>query len=209
MYDNHNPHGGQFSSTAELISVTKADPCPHCGKPDWCYSKGSVTVCNREQPPATGWYATSKSDVNGKLYYALTAEKKTAERTAKSKSGSQKPQSRKAVVQKAVTKTIPAPTPTGLKLLKLPAPQQALSLRSLNFSPKMYLRMHYKSTTATAPLRKFHGGSGYPSSPKGRAKTCRQNHIDGDGKQVWTKGDSPWPAYRLDEVIKTLGECSK
>lgn len=193
---NTNSNNGQSSSTAELISVTKADPCPHCGKPDWCYSKGSVTVCNREQPPATGWYATSKSDVNGKLYYALTAEKKPAERTAKSKSGSQKP----------VTKTIPASIPTGLKLLKLPAPQQGPEPQKPKFFPKDVpadaLQINY-SYSPTQEVSRWQWLD--PSSPKGRAKTCRQNHIDGDGKQVWTKGDSPWPAYRLDEVIKTLG----
>jgi hypothetical protein len=33
-------------------------------------------VCNREQPPATGWQATDKADKDGKLFYELTPEKK-------------------------------------------------------------------------------------------------------------------------------------
>jgi len=76
MYDNHNPHDGQFSSTRNLIRVTKDNPCAHCGKPDWCYRIGNLSVCNREQPPATGWEATSKADKEGKLFYAPVQEKK-------------------------------------------------------------------------------------------------------------------------------------
>jgi len=33
-------------------------------------------VCNRDQPPATGWQATSKTDKSGKLFYELIPEKK-------------------------------------------------------------------------------------------------------------------------------------
>ncbi|MEG3894019.1 hypothetical protein QT973_26900 [Microcoleus sp. Z1_A1] len=42
------------------------------------------------------------------------------------------------------------------------------------------------------------------SKPKGRDKTCRQIHIDPSGKEVWSKGDARWPAYRIDEVIELL-----
>ncbi|WP_260446210.1 MULTISPECIES: VapE domain-containing protein [unclassified Nostoc] len=52
------------------MEVTKHLPCPHCGKPDWCYSIGELTVCNRDAQPARGWEQTSKTDRNGKPYYA-------------------------------------------------------------------------------------------------------------------------------------------
>jgi putative DNA primase/helicase len=42
------------------------------------------------------------------------------------------------------------------------------------------------------------------TKPKGRDKTFSQFHIDPDGKKVWTKGDTPWPAYRIDEVVELL-----
>jgi len=29
--------------------ATIANPCPHCGKPDWCYSIGEFTVCDRDR----------------------------------------------------------------------------------------------------------------------------------------------------------------
>jgi hypothetical protein len=55
----------------ELKEVTKNNPCPHCGKPDWCYSLGELTVCNRDLEPAIGWYQTGKSDRDGHYFYAL------------------------------------------------------------------------------------------------------------------------------------------
>ncbi|MEA5504843.1 VapE domain-containing protein [Halotia wernerae UHCC 0503] len=57
-------------TTDKPTEVTKTNPCPHCGKPDWCYSIGDLTVCNRDAEPASGWEQTSKTDRNGKLYYA-------------------------------------------------------------------------------------------------------------------------------------------
>jgi len=77
MYNDSTPIGGQVSSgRGNLIRVTKSNPCPHCGKPDWCYFIGELSVCNRDQPPATGWEATSKTDKEGKIYYARPQEKK-------------------------------------------------------------------------------------------------------------------------------------
>jgi CRISPR-associated protein Cmr3 len=77
MYNNDTPIDGQVSSTrGNLVKVSKSNPCPHCGKPDWCYFIGELSVCNRDQPPATGWEVTSKTDKDGKIYYARPQEKK-------------------------------------------------------------------------------------------------------------------------------------
>jgi CRISPR-associated protein Cmr3 len=77
MYDNSTPNDGQTSSSrGNLVPVTKSNPCPHCGKPDWCYSIGELSICNRDQPPAPGWEATSKADKDGKIYYAPIQQKK-------------------------------------------------------------------------------------------------------------------------------------
>jgi hypothetical protein len=72
---NNNSSNGQ-STSRKLLRVSKTSPCPHCGKPDWCYFIGELSVCNREQPPATGWEATSKADKDGKIYYAPIQQKK-------------------------------------------------------------------------------------------------------------------------------------
>jgi len=78
MYDNSTPNDGQVSSSrGNLVPVTKSNPCPHCGKPDWCYSIGELTACNRPQyPPAAGWEVTSKTDKDGTPFYAPIREKK-------------------------------------------------------------------------------------------------------------------------------------
>ena len=78
MYDNSTPIDGQVSSSRRnLVPVTKSNPCPHCGKPDWCYSIGELTACNRPQyPPAAGWEVTSKTDKDGTPFYAPVREKK-------------------------------------------------------------------------------------------------------------------------------------
>jgi len=73
---NNNSANGNKPDTHKLVCVTKDSPCPHCGKPDWCYSIGNLSVCNRDQPPATGWEATSKADQDGHFFYAPVQEKK-------------------------------------------------------------------------------------------------------------------------------------
>jgi len=71
MYFNNTSN-----SASQLVEVSKDHPCPHCGKSDWCYSVGNLSVCNRDQPPATGWEATSKTDQDGHFFYAPVQEKK-------------------------------------------------------------------------------------------------------------------------------------
>ena len=48
-------------TTSKLLFATIANACPHCGKPDWCYSIGEFTVCNRDR----------------KRYYALAQPKQS------------------------------------------------------------------------------------------------------------------------------------
>ena len=77
MYNDSTSIGGQVSSNhRNLVRVSKANPCPHCGKPDWCYAIGELSVCSRDSQPATGWEATSKTDKEGHVFYARPQEKK-------------------------------------------------------------------------------------------------------------------------------------
>ena len=64
-----------YSSNSNLVTASKENPCPHCGKPDWCYSIGELSICNRDQPPATGWETTKKSDADGHFFYAPIQKK--------------------------------------------------------------------------------------------------------------------------------------
>ena len=36
-------------TTSKLLFATIANACPHCGKPDWCYSRGEFIVWNRDR----------------------------------------------------------------------------------------------------------------------------------------------------------------
>ena len=65
-----------YSIGPSLVNVSKDNPCPHCGKPDYCYFIGELSVCNRKNPPAEGWVAITKTDSNGHPYYAPIQEKK-------------------------------------------------------------------------------------------------------------------------------------
>jgi predicted P-loop ATPase len=66
MVANFNNNG----QSGEFARVTKDNPCPHCGKPDWCYFIGELSVCSRDDEPAIGWKATSKNDKDGHAFYA-------------------------------------------------------------------------------------------------------------------------------------------
>jgi putative DNA primase/helicase len=57
-------------SNRSLKTVKRDRPCPHCGKPDWCYQLGELTVCKRDAEPAPGWKLTSLRDREGSYYYA-------------------------------------------------------------------------------------------------------------------------------------------
>ncbi|MGJ5633309.1 hypothetical protein [Nostoc sp. CALU 1950] len=39
----------QTDTTSKLLFATIANACPHCGKPDWCYSILSFTVWNSDR----------------------------------------------------------------------------------------------------------------------------------------------------------------
>lgn len=61
-----------------MKEANKTNPCPHCGKPDWCYSLDNLSVCKRDAEPAQGWYKTTKCDSEGTYYYAVEQPKKKA-----------------------------------------------------------------------------------------------------------------------------------
>jgi phage/plasmid-associated DNA primase len=69
-----------LQSLEKLTTVTKSQPCRHCGKPDWCYRIGELEICNRQAEPATGWIQTAKTDREGNFYYAPAREQKPIRR---------------------------------------------------------------------------------------------------------------------------------
>jgi hypothetical protein len=99
----------------------------------------------------------------------------------------------------------PAPIAIGAKLLKLPAPGKSPRAERPKYFPQGVPHNAAQITysySSTQKVLRFEWSA--PNTPKGRDKTYRQVHIDPKGKEVWSKGDAQWPAYRIDEVVELL-----
>ncbi|MEG4840497.1 DUF5906 domain-containing protein [Microcoleus sp. B9-D4] len=114
-----------------------------------------------------------------------------------------KPQASKPTAKKKEYR--PVPVPIGAKLLRLPAPGKPPRTEQPKYFPKGVPDSATQITYAYSDTQKVLRFD-WPdaSKPKGRDKTCRQIHIDPSGKEVWNKGDTRWPAYRINEVVELL-----
>ena len=70
---------------SNLQPVNKQNPCIHCGKTDWCYRIGELSVCKRNASPAPGWFITSKQDSEGTPFYAPVDKSKKTVRPAQTR----------------------------------------------------------------------------------------------------------------------------
>ncbi|MEG4048444.1 DUF3987 domain-containing protein [Microcoleus sp. Pol17_C1] len=99
----------------------------------------------------------------------------------------------------------PAPIPIGAKLLRLPAPGKSPRPEQPKYFPKDVppnaLQITYNYSDTQKVLRYEWPDA---TNPKGHDKTYRQVHIDPNGKEVWTKGDARWSAYKIAEVVELL-----
>ena len=203
MYDNNNPIDGQFSSTrGNLAPSSKSNPCPVCGRTkdgDCRISHdGKVVLCHQNfdhaktlQPDL--WHFNGSTSDGRCGIYILKEESESIQPVAR------KPRAKKKEV-------LPLPIPLGAKLFRLPAPGQSPQPEQLaEDAPKRIRREAVQITYKYSPTQ---GVVRYQwqdeTNPKGRGKTFSQFHIDPNGKKVWTKGDAPWPAYRIDEVVELL-----
>ncbi|MEG4280913.1 DUF5906 domain-containing protein [Microcoleus sp. MON1_C1] len=99
----------------------------------------------------------------------------------------------------------PTPIPADSKLLRLPASQRGPESQKPTYIPEGVPASAVLITYSYSDTQQVYRFEWPDSdSPKGRDKTYRQAHIDINGKRVWNKGDKPWPAYRTNEVVKTL-----
>ena len=69
------------TQSSNRVKIDKNNPCPHCGKTDWCYMYAAedgnlLSVCNRDQEPAPGWEKSTKVDSQGKTIYYFKKEVK-------------------------------------------------------------------------------------------------------------------------------------
>jgi len=203
MYDNNNPTDGQFSSTrGNLANSSKSNPCPVCGRTkdgDCRISHdGKMVLCHQNFDHAKTLQADlwhfDKSSSDGRCgIYIFKEESEGIQPVAK------KPRAKKKEV-------LPVPIPHGAKLLRLPAPGQSSQSEPLaQDAPKRVPRNAVQITYEYSPTQNVVRYQ-WPDAtkPKGRDKTFSQFHLNPDAKKVWTKGDAPWPAYRIDEVVELL-----
>ncbi|MBA3920245.1 MAG: heavy metal transporter [Nostocaceae cyanobacterium] len=69
----------EHNNSEKLTHASITSPCPHCGKPDWCYSLGELTACKRDAQPAAGWeqkISFPDTDKDGTAYYVPIITKK-------------------------------------------------------------------------------------------------------------------------------------
>lgn len=69
------------TQSSNRVKLDKNNPCPHCGKPDWCYMYTAedgnlLSACKRNYDPAPGWEKSSKLDSEGTPIYYLKKEVK-------------------------------------------------------------------------------------------------------------------------------------
>ncbi|ERT07201.1 virulence-associated E family protein [Lyngbya aestuarii BL J] len=161
-------------ASEQLKHATKDNPCPHCGKTDWCYSLGDLTVCKRGFDPATGWIRTSKTDKEGDHFYAIERPDSSFTRNGYSSRPSSPPK------------------PPTIELARLP--QQPKPLQSEAKGSKVITTYPYGPEHQIKRVEAFEGG-------QRTGKQIYQYHLE-DDKMVPGKGDLPWNAYRIDEAIR-------
>ena len=205
------PTGGNFASNfpedSDKSNANSFDIRDHLDKlePGKGKNKYTCPVCegrNLSVAPKTGAFKCWSGDcATADIREAI---RPLAEFLAERKGEQPAPQAKKPRAKKK--ELLPVPIPLGAKLLRLPAPGQSPQPEQLaKDAPKRIRRDAVQITYEYSPTQ---GVVRYQwpdeTNPKGSDKTFSQFHIDLDGKKVWTKGDAPWPAYRIGEVVELL-----
>ena len=195
------PTGESFASNFSTSS--KTNPCPVCGRTkdgDCRISRdGKMVLCHQNfdhtktQQPDLWHFDKPTSD--GRCGVYVFKEKEKTE--------SIQPTARKSRTQKK--KNQPTPIPSGAKLLRLPAPGKPPRAERPKYIPPGVPDNAARTTYSYSTSQKVYRYQ-WPdaTNPKGHAKTYRQIHIDPNGEEIWNKGDAPWLAYRIGEVIELL-----
>jgi putative DNA primase/helicase len=165
---------------------------------------------NRYECPACEGHNLSIEPKTGKYQCWNGCECKTIREAIapwEEKVGVSEPNNQAKASQSKQGKPKPVPIPAGAKLLLLPEPATDIPeseptttklpkgipgrshLTTYNYSPTQWV-IRYEWTD--------------PEHKKGRDKTFRQWSRLPDGTPSMTKGDKPWFAYRLDEVVHLL-----
>ena len=202
MYDNSTPIDGQVSSASTFDirdHLDKLEPgkgkdaytCPVC--------QGKRLTFDKETGAYQCWSGGCSTDDIREAIRPL------ADFLAE-QNGQQPPQPTKKLRTRKKKEYPPVPIPSDAILLRLPAPGQSpqpepLAKDTPKDIPRNALQIIYDYSDNQKVVRYEWPDA---TNPKGYDKTYRQFHIDADGKKVWKKGDAPWSAYRIDEVVEVL-----
>ena len=201
MYNNSTPGNEENSSTGSFDirdHLDKLEP----GKEKDKYVCPVCSGSNLSVAPKTGAYKCWSGDcATDAIREAIRPMAEFLERKGEELS----PKAKKPRAKKK--EQTPVPIPVGTQLLSLPAPGQSPQPEPLakdtpkNVPSKASQQITYEYSNTQKVVRYEWLDE---TNPKGRDKTYRQFHLTPDGKKVWTKGDAPWSAYRIDEIVEVL-----
>lgn len=195
-------------STQKLLNSSKSNPCPVCGRTkdgDCRISHdGKMVLCHqnfdhiKSNQPKEWHFDGSSSDNRCGIYIFKDKTSSETDKSYRGQVSGRRP-------TKRISKPKPASIPAKLKLLRLPAPQSGPESCIPTYIPKGVPANAVEITYSYSDTQKVVRFE-WPDAthPKGNDKTYRQFHLDPNGEKVWNKGRTPWPAYRIDEVLGIL-----
>ncbi|NEP00815.1 MAG: hypothetical protein F6K58_19555 [Symploca sp. SIO2E9] len=171
---------------ASWQEASKSNPCPLCGKTDWCNvaDNGNATVCARTDKAPPGWRFV-KTAKDGRPIYAV-------ENKEFYQSKHYNPKSMPHLKSKPKNK--PAPLPEGVLSLALLL-SSALPLERKKRGKKTEIKYPYGGDKWAIRIEIPN-----PEKPKGYSKIVIPYHTNSKGELVKGKGGEQWDAYRLEEA---------
>ncbi|MFN6466164.1 MAG: VapE domain-containing protein [Nostoc sp. DedVER02] len=178
----------------DWAEATKANPCPLCGKPDWCSvaASGDAVLCRRTDTTPNGWKHIKDSKDGYPIYVKTGAVSDYA-------------QNHRQRFQLMPPKTEPSPKPliTGnIRLATLKLPIESAFLMTDTEKERFILYPYSRDGEGTHGWKQWveRTEKKDSSKPKGYTKKVYPRYMQDDEWPTFGKGNDPWPPYRIDEV---------
>src|SRR4028119_196923 len=195
-------------ASSEFIKVSETNPCPLCGKSDWCKVSpdSSVVICGRTDTAPTGWKRI-KETTDGQGIYKLETEnnfqqqvsgRRPTRKTSKPKSAPVPPIPIGIKLAPVENATVPERQPISDILWPIVKKEILKKTPGINREDVWQIAYSYGDDKIV-----YRAEWADEASAKGYRKTYRQSHID-NGLLKWEKGKAIWKAYRIDEVLGIL-----
>ena len=174
----------QSYATISWKEASKKNPCPLCGKPDWCSvaENDSAVLCRRTDHAPMGWKHIKDSSDGYPIY-------------VKDDSRDRSNPTRRVIHTRRRSKPKSAPSKAPpINLARLPEP--VTHPEKQKRGEQAIIRYPYSDTQWVKRIE-----SADSEKAKGYSKVTIPRHRNAEGKSANGKGDKPWDAYRLSEVI--------